>query len=174
MTDEYTGQDQPQPPEVPGTAASPGTGQPPAADAWREVVAQADALSHAIGVWAKSAYNDPEFRRHADEIGSKLSEMGSRIGETMQDAADSDLGQKVSQTADKVGDALTEGADKVTKAAGPHVASAFASMSAALQKAAGSVEEAVHKRDTREPGKTAGAAPAPPIPPIPPTDDEPR
>jgi hypothetical protein len=159
MTDETTGAAQPQ--SAPAPEATPSA----TGEAWKDVVSQADALAAAIASWARTAYQDPEYRRHADEIGAKLGEMGAKLGEGIQDVAESDFGHRVSETADKVGDALTEGAEKVTKAAGPHVASAFSSMSAALQKAASQVEDAVRKHETPEPPE-----PAEPATPVPPTD----
>lgn len=170
MSEEYTPAEQPEAPGAPEAADAPepaGVAEPvsgpSAGEAWDDVVRQMSVLGDAIGTWAKAAYQDPDFQRHAGEVKATLGEMGTKIGETVDAAAASDIGQKVTHSAEQVGGAISEGADKFTQAAAPHVASAFSAISGAFSKAASKVDEATKREEP---------APAPPVPPIPPRTPE--
>ncbi len=151
MTDEtrYTATDAPEPP-APTEQPSDG---PRMGDAWRDVLSQIDALGESMGRWAHAAVNDPENRRHAEDIKIKLEAMSTRVGQALDDAAKSDVGRSVSEAATKVGAAATEAGTKVADEVAPHVANALSGLADVLGKAAEKVER-----------KTGAAPPAPPAP----------
>jgi len=169
----YTISDAPEPPEPEDAApaAEPGGGttvevveEPFAADeptgpgpkdAWREVLAQIDALGDSMTRWAKAAVNDPENRRHADEIKARLDSVGSKVASTFDEATKTDIGKSVQQAAETTGKAVVEAGGKVAAEAAPVVASALSGFAGMLGKAAERVSTAADKRTSApEPAPT--------------------
>lgn len=156
------------------TPSTPEPEMPPAVgEAWADVVRRMDELGAAIARWGVAARHDPQVKKHADELSAQFKAMGNKVGEVVDDVAQSDFGQQVTEAADKAGAAIGEGVDKFGKAAAPHVSSAFTSISDALNKAAQSLDKALAK-EPAESGDPAAPtqAPAPPNPPAePPSQD---
>lgn len=120
------------------TGADASTGE-----AWREVMVQIDALGDAVSAWAHKAVNDPENRRHAAEIRSKLDSVASRVAETVDRATKTEVGSTVAESAEKTGQAFVDAGEKVAEAAAPHVATALTGLAGMLGKAAERVGRAV-------------------------------
>jgi predicted transcriptional regulator len=114
--------------------------------AWQEVAAGLDALGDAIARWAKAAVNDPDNRRRADELASRLDGFMSEAASTVKGAADSELGQSFREAADKTGEALRQAGEKVTDELGPRLSGAFKSAAERL----GHVAERMEERAGRE------------------------
>ncbi|MBN2846951.1 MAG: hypothetical protein JXP72_00675 [Coriobacteriia bacterium] len=147
MSDEQ--QSIPVPDETPGAAGAgePGTvsadadSASDAASAWREVVEGLDALSEAIGRWAKAAVNDPENKRRADELSAKLEGFVSEVGDTIKGAGESEVGQSFREAADKTGDAFRQAGEKLSEEIGPKLSGAFKSAAERLGQAAQRIEQ---------------------------------
>ena len=127
-------------PQVAADGPSAGAG-----DAWHEVVVQIDALGSAVSAWTRSAIDDPENRRHAAEIRSRLESMTHRVATTIDEASKSEVGSAVVDGAEKTGQAVVEAGGKVAEAAAPHVASALTGLAGFLGSAAERVGRATEK-----------------------------
>jgi len=114
---------------------------PDAAQAWKGVVAELDALGEAIGRWAKAAVNDPDNRRRLDELGTRLEGFMSEVGSTIKQTADSDVGQSFREAAEKTGEAFRQAGERVSEEVGPRLASAFKSAAQRLGHAAERMED---------------------------------
>ena len=57
----------------------------PASEAWAEVVTRMSELSAAVGAWAKAAADNPENRRHLDDVRNGV----NNIAKEAADALDS-------------------------------------------------------------------------------------
>ena len=178
-----------QPPAAAPDAAAPEAPPAPPADgpevaeAWREVVARMTDLGEAVTAWAKAAADNPENRRHLEEVRVGVNDMASKAGSAFSDMS-GDLGQQMAQGAQQAGQAIGDTAQKVSDAAAPHVASAFAGLADVFGRAAHRVDEAVKRQESGAQAAPAGEsqpaaeptatppAPAPPAPPIPFEDDD--
>lgn len=129
--------------------------------AWEDVKRALDELGSSVAQWAASVKDDPENRRHIEELKTGINDLGDELGRIVDKAAQSDVGRTVGGAAQKAGDAIGDTARKVGTEAGPHVAAAFRSVAEGMRKAAESVESKVASADGPSP------APAPPVPPIP-------
>lgn len=114
---------------------------PEAAAAWRDVVAELDALGAAIGRWVTAATNDPENKRRIDELSDRLDGFVDSVSATVKGAAEGDVGQSFKEAADKTGEAFKAAGAKVSEEVGPKLAGAFKSMSEKLRGAAEKMEE---------------------------------
>lgn len=135
-----------EPKAVADEPSSPGAGE-----AWREVIVQLDVLADSMGRWAKAAVNDPENRRHAEEIRAKLDSVGDRIAATVDDATKTDIGRTVQHAAEQTGRAVVEAGGKVAAEAAPVVASVLGGVAGFLGKAADRVSQAAEKPAATEP-----------------------
>ncbi len=72
-----------------------------AGDAWRDVVAQLEAFTEAVGRWAKAAVNDPDNKRRMEELKVGMDKIASSIGEAAGNAADTEVGQSFKEAAEK-------------------------------------------------------------------------
>lgn len=152
MSDEMNDTTQPAP-----EAAS----TPEAAAAWRDVVAELDALGAAIGRWVTAAANDPENKRRIDELSTRLDGFVDSVGATVKGAAEGDVGQSFKEAADKTGEAFKTAGEKISEEVGPKLAGAFKTMSEKLRGAAEKMEE----RASEAPASGTAAAPAAPADP---------
>lgn len=125
--------------------------------AWREVVSRMSDLGEAVSAWAKAAADNPENRRHLEEVRSGVNDMASKAGAAFSDVAQSDFGQQVSQGAQQAGEAIGDTAQKLSDAAAPHVASAFAGLADVFGRAAQRVDDAVKRQEAG--GQSAQPAP---------------
>jgi hypothetical protein len=157
-----------------GDAASAG---PSASEAWAEVVTRMSELSAAVGAWAKAAADNPENRRHLDDVRNGVNSIAKEAADALDSVTRSDFGQQVKSGAEDAGTAIGDAAAKVSDAAAPHVATAFAGLADFFGKAAHSVGEAAQRQkeaaasggatevDSDEPPASEPAPPpAPPIP----------
>lgn len=136
--------------QAPETASTP-----EATAAWRDVVAELDALGAAIGRWVTAASNDPENKRRIDELSDRLDGFVDSVSATVKGAAEGDVGQSFKEAADKTGEAFKAAGAKVSEEVGPKLAGAFKSMSEKLRGAAEKMEERASEAAPSE-----GAAPA--------------
>ncbi|MHB8051562.1 MAG: hypothetical protein ACYDHQ_10160 [Coriobacteriia bacterium] len=143
MSDEQsTGQIPVEPTPAPGAEEAPAAeAAPGAGDAWRDVVAELDALGDALGRWLKAAVNDPENKRRLDELSNRLDGLVSDVGTTVKGAADTEVGQSFKEAADKTGDAFKVAGEKFTSEVGPRLAGAFKTVGEKLRDAADKIEE---------------------------------
>ncbi len=116
-----------------------------AGDAWRDVVAQLEAFTEAVGRWAKAAVNDPDNKRRMEELKVGMDKIASSIGEAAGNAADTEVGQSFKEAAEKTGEAFKVAGQKFGSEVGPHLAGAFKTASEKLREAAGKMEQ---KTDT--------------------------
>lgn len=160
MSDEQNTGQTPVEPEV---TTGGGTDAQGAGDAWRDVVAELDALGEALGRWMKAAVNDPDNKRRLDELSSRLEGLVSDIGDSAKGAVDSEVGQSFKEAADKTGDAFKVAGEKLSSEVGPRLAGAFKSVGDKLRGAADRIEErqAAAAQET-----TATPAPEPTTPPV--------
>lgn len=135
--------------------ASETASTPEATAAWRDVVAELDALGAAIGRWVTAASNDPENKRRIDELSDRLDGFVDSVSATVKGAAEGDVGQSFKEAADKTGEAFKAAGAKVSEEVGPKLAGAFKSMSEKLRGAAEKMEERASEAAPSE-----GAAPA--------------
>lgn len=174
MTDEQSTEQVPVEPE---TAADTGPEAAEAAsgagDAWREVVAELDALGDALGRWLKAAVNDPENKRRLDELSSRLDGFASDVGSTVKGATDTEVGQSFKEAADKTGDAFKVAGEKFSEEVGPKLAGAFKVMGDKLRGAADKIEER-QAGTAGEPTTPPAAEPPTPTVPTPPASTEPH
>lgn len=128
--------------DIPHTSeqAAPGTGAS-AGDAWNDVVAQLGALGEAVARWARAAVNDPDNKRHAEELKQGVEKMLSSVGDAADKATGSEVGQSFKEAAEKTGDAFKVAGQKFSSDVGPHLAGAFKSASEKLREAAGKMEQ---------------------------------
>jgi hypothetical protein len=125
------------PPKAEQTSgAESGTG-----DAWRDVVAQLEAFTEAVGRWAKAAVQDPDNKRRVEELKAGMDKIASSIGEAADKAADSEVGQSFKEAAGKTGDAFKVAGQKIGSEVGPHLAGAFKTASDKLREAADKIEQ---------------------------------
>lgn len=117
------------------------TSTPEAAAAWRDVVAELDALGAAIGRWVSAATNDPENKRRIAELSERLDGFIDSVSATVKGAAEGDVSQSFKEAADKTGEAFKAAGAKVSEEVGPKLAGAFKSMSEKLRGAAEKMEE---------------------------------
>ena len=173
MTDEsrYTIDDAPEPPgpedaSVPDVSAEPAAeptddaseGAPDEAargasgvkDAWRDVLTQLDTLGDSMSRWAKAAVNDPENRRHAAEIRSKIDAMSAKVTATVDEATHTEVGRSVAEAADKTGKAIADAGGKVAQETAPAVASALTALADFLGKAAQQVGQSAEGKANRD------------------------
>jgi len=169
-------------PADPGPADAQGAAPesaPDAGAAWREVVAELDALGDALGRWLRAAVNDPENKRRLDEVSSRLNGFVNDVGSSVKGAADSEVGQSFREAADKTGEAFKVAGEKFSEEVGPKLAEAFKTMGEKLRGAADKIEErhAAAPPAAEPPAPTVPVAepPAPtvptPPPPAEPTND---
>jgi hypothetical protein len=181
MTDDMTTPTPQGDPEPGFDAVLPPTEAPPAGpsanEAWADVVARMGDLGDAISAWAKAAADSPDNRRHLDELRQGINDMAGKAEGAFEQVTSGDFGQQVKAGAAEAGEAIGDAAQKMSAAAAPHVASAFAGLAGAFGRAAHKVDEAV-SRQTAQPAQTAAPAPdapdtpTPPVAPQPPASDE--
>ncbi len=134
--------------------------QAPVSDgSWDEVVQHIKELGDSIGRWAITAVNDPEYRRHANELKGHLENIAGTVTDAVDDAAASELGQSVKSAASTAGGAIKDASQTVAREVSPSLAEAFRSAADGLRKAASKMDE------------HAAASPAPPAAPEPPDTD---
>jgi DNA anti-recombination protein RmuC len=140
--------------------AAGAAGASEASAAWRDVVAELDALGEAVGRWVKAAVSDEENKRRAAELTAAFERLAAQVGETVRSAADSEVGQSFKEAADKTGEAFKKAGEKLSEEAGPKLASAFRTLSEKLRSSAERIEERVQGEPGQE-GASAesGAAP---------------
>ena len=185
MTDETSTPDEarpdesgPQPTASDATsAAGPLPSGPTAAEAWNDVIAAVAALGDAVAAWARASADTPENRQHVADVRRSVNDMAQRADAAFTSAAHSDFGEQVRQGADGAGQTIADTAQKVSDAAAPHVASAFAGLADVFGYAAQKASEAATPRATApkpdsEPAAPAPAAPAQPMPAS--SEDEPE
>lgn len=202
MTDDPTGiptaEPQPQSAAEPSPAEPTAAPQEPAADAqpsgpsaseaWSDVVARMTDLSTAVAAWARAAADNPENRRHLDEVRNGVNDMAKQADAAFAHVTSTEFGQQVKSGAEEAGAAIGDAAQKVSDAAAPHVATAFAGLAGVFGRAAQKVEEAAQRQKEPTaaseaphtappvpqdaPTAEAPAPPAPPAPPVPPVPDE--
>ena len=122
-------------------AAPEAASTPEATAAWRDVVAELDALGAAIGRWVTAAANDPENKRRIDELSDRLDGLVDTVSTTVKGAAEGDVGQSFKEAADKTGEAFKAAGAKVSEEVGPKLAGAFKTMSEKLRGAAEKMED---------------------------------
>ena len=132
----------------PDAESSPG---PTASEAWNGVVAAIGDLGEAVAAWARAATDDPENRRHLDEVRTSVNDMARRADTAFSSVAGSDFGQQVRHGADDAGQAFADTAQKVSDAAAPHVATAFAGLADVFGRAAQKAGEAAASRPAPQP-----------------------
>ena len=157
MTDDITNPTPGAAPEPPSPPATETPAGPSAGEAWADVVARLGDLGEAVSAWAKAAADNPDNRRHLDEVRAGVNDMAGKAEAAFAQVAATDLGQQVKAGATEAGEAIGDAAQKVSSAAAPHVASAFAGLADAFGRAAHRVDEAA----SRQTGPTVG----PPKPP---------
>ena len=150
------------------SAAEPAPDGPSAADAWDVVVVAIGDLGDAISAWARAATDNPENRRHLDEVRGSVNDMAQKAGTMFSDVANSEFGQQVRQSADDAGQAFADTAQKVSVAAAPHMASAFAGLADVFGRAAQRAGEAASPRPATPAGDETPTRPAPEPPAQPP------
>jgi len=156
------------------TDAEPAPEGPSASAAWDGVVVAIGDLGDAIGAWARAASDNPENRRHLDEVRGSVNDMAQKAGTMFTDVANSEFGQQVRQSADDAGQAFADTAQKVSEAAAPHVASAFAGLADVFGRAAQRAGEAAAPRPTTPSDDEAPSRPAPEPPSQSPSPAEPE
>lgn len=129
-----------------------------AANAWREVVSELDALGVAIGRWVSAAANDPENKRRLEELSARLDGIVDSVGSTVKGAAEGEVGQSFKEAADKTGEAFKVAGERLSEEVGPKLAGAFKTMSEKLRGAAEKIEE--RQPEPAAPAEGAPAAPA--------------
>jgi len=139
-----------------------------AGDAWDGVVVAIGGLGDAISAWARAATDNPENRRHLDEVRGSVNDMAQKAGTMFSDVANSEFGQQVRQSADDAGQAFADTAQRVSEAAAPHVANAFAGLADVFGRAAQRAGEAASPRPTTPSGDETPTRPAPEPPAQPP------
>lgn len=154
MSDEQTTGQTPVEPEPTTDDQGSATGAAGAGDAWREVVAELDALGDALSRWLKAAVNDQENKRRLDELSSRLDGFVNDIGTSVKGATDTEVGQSFKEAADKTGEAFKMAGEKFSDEVGPKLAGAFKVMGEKLRGAADKIEE-------RQTGAAADAGAAP-------------
>jgi hypothetical protein len=133
------------------------------ADAWEEVLGAMRELGDAVSSWAQTAAQDPETRRHLDELRSGVSDMAREADEAFTSLSNSDFGKSVSQGASQAGEAIGNAAMEFGQAAAPHVAAAFAGLAEVFGQAAQHMGEAAEKRSAAS-AKASAPASAPDVP----------
>lgn len=126
-----------------------------AAEAWRDVVNELDALGDAIARWAKSAVSDPENKRRLDELSARFDGLVSDVNATVKGAAESEIGESFKEAAEATGEAFRTVGERISEEVGPVIAGAFKSVSEKLRGAAERIE------DKAGPGEAEEAAAAP-------------
>ena len=167
----------PEPPQAEAGPAGPST-----SEAWSDVVARMTDLSAAVAAWARAAADNPENRRHLDEVRNGVNDMARQADAAFAHVTSTEFGQQVKSGAEEAGAAIGDAAQKVGDAAAPHVATAFAGLAGVFGRAAQKVEEAAQRQKEPASGSEASpsvsepaaaapetsedtpAAPAPPIP----------
>ncbi|MDP2300200.1 MAG: hypothetical protein U1E08_05615 [Coriobacteriia bacterium] len=122
-----------------------------ASTAWREVVVGLESLGEAIGRWAKAAVNDPDTKRRADELSSRLDGFMSDVSGAVKEAAGSDVGQSFREAADKTGEAFAQAGERLSEEVGPRLTGALKSAAERLGRAAERMEERVGRETEQEP-----------------------
>lgn len=161
-------------PEPVAEADEPAAATASASEAWGEVLASMVALGDALSAWAKAAANEPDAKRHLDELRSGVNEMARQADAAVSSMTGSDFGKQVSEGASQAGEAIGAAAAELSQAAAPHVATAFAGLADVFGRAAQKVGEAAtsstgdgpHTRPAPEPPITEAIA-------MPPADAEP-
>jgi len=157
---------------------------PTAAEAWNDVIAAVAALGDAVAAWARASADTPENRQHVADVRRSVNDMAQKADAAFTSAAHSDFGQQVRQGADEAGQTFADTAQKVSDAAAPHVASAFAGLAdvfgyaaqkaseAAAPRAAAPKSDAAVVESDSAPADPASVAPAQPMPAS--SEDEPE
>ncbi|MHB1016991.1 MAG: hypothetical protein ACYC2X_03740 [Coriobacteriia bacterium] len=156
-------------PAVGAEAEAAAEATPGAGDAWRDVVAELDALGDALGRWLKAAVNDPENKRRLEELSQRLNGFASEVGDTVKGATDTEVGQSFKEAADKTGEAFKVAGEKFSEEVGPKLAGAFKLMGEKLRGAADKIEERQGATtETAPPAAGPASAPEVPVAPEPP------
>jgi len=161
MSDEQdmTGQQAEAAPDQGAAEASPEQ-RSEAAEAWRQVVVQLDALGDALGKWLKAAANDPENKERLDELSGRLEEFGEKLSGTVKGAG-SDVGESFKEAADKTGEAFKAAGERVSEEVSQRVAGALKTMGDKLRKAGDKIEskedEAVPEASSAPGGPATGS-----------------
>ncbi len=145
-------------------------------------------LSTAVAAWARAAADNPENRRHLDEVRNGVNDMAKQADAAFAHVTSTEFGQQVKSGAEEAGAAIGDAAQKVSDAAAPHVATAFAGTRRRVRtrgaegRGGGSAPEGadcrgrgavqLHRRPRGRPAAEPPAPPAPPAPPVPPASDE--
>ena len=139
---------------------------PSANDAWSSVVTRMTELGAAISQWAKAAADDPENREKLEEFRAGVNDMARKADAAFSQVTATDVGRQFAEGAQQAGQAIGDAAQQVSKAAAPHVATAFAGLADMLGRAATRLDETANRDE--KPDSTASAPPAEPSP----TDDQ--
>ena len=158
-----------------------------AGEAWADVVVRMNELGMAVTTWTKAAADNPDNRRHLDDVRNGVNDMAKQADAAFSRVTSAEFSQQVKSGAGEAGQAIGGAAQKVSDAAAPHVATAFSGIAGVFGRAAQKVEEAAarQKEHVAAAGATAppapeaatsaheaAAPPAPPSPPTPPASEE--
>jgi hypothetical protein len=131
-----------------GAPAEPRTAGPSAGEAWSSVIVAIADLGDAVAAWARAAADDPENRRHVEEVRASVNDMAKNADAAFSGMADTDFGKQVRKGADDAGQVFADTAQKMSDAAAPHVASAFAGLADVFGRAAQKAGEAAAQAPT--------------------------
>jgi hypothetical protein len=186
MTDDQTTPATPTEPEPAETPVGEGAPEPvaeaaetaaaaaSASEAWGDVLASMVTLGDAISAWARAAANEPDAKRHLDELRSGVNEMARQADAAVSSVTGGDFGKQVSEGASQAGDAIGAAAAELSQAAAPHVATAFAGLADVFGRAAQKVSEAASSSTSAQPHtRPAPEPPAGEAIAMPPSDAEP-
>lgn len=134
------------------TGPSAHTTPPGGGDEWREVKRSLEQLGDSMTRWANAVKDDPENRRHAQEMKEQFERMGNDIGRALDSAADSDFVKDLGSAAGKAGEAFTDAAKTVGREVTPFVATAFRTAAEGIRVVADKIEETSAQRRSRHAG----------------------
>jgi hypothetical protein len=149
---------------APESAAGPAPTGPSAGEAWSDVVTSLAHLGDSIAAWTRAAADNPENRRHLEEVRAGVGDIARKADAAFSSVASSDFGQQVKDGAADAGQAIGDTAQKVSDAAAPHVATAFAGLADAFGRAAARVNEAAARPTEAGPDSAPGATSSAPQP----------
>jgi hypothetical protein len=141
----------------PSSAEKPADPQVSASEAWGDVLGAMASFGEAVSTWARAALDEPENRKHLEDLRAGVSEMAREADAAVSQIGESEFGKQLQESAMHAGEAIGGAASEFGQTAAPHVATAFTTLAEVFSYAAEKVTQAATPSSS-EPAHTSKAS----------------
>ncbi len=105
-----------------------------AAEAWREVGKQFQALGESLAAALRVAFDTPENRQRTEDLRATVEAMANEVERAIRETAESPQGQKVRAEATRVAASVRDAGEQTVQEVRPHLVSALRQLNDELQR----------------------------------------